>query len=72
MSIEQQVEQFRDTWNPDPLTDMHGFDNFRKQYYALLRSVVEECGKAVDSGLGGVDEAIRGDIRRHFPWLLEE
>ncbi len=42
-SIQEQVEQFRQKFQPSPLTDMCEFDTFAKQYYALLRKIVEEC-----------------------------
>lgn len=43
--IQEKVEHFRQRFQPSPLTDMHGFDTFAKQYYDLLRKVVEECCK---------------------------
>lgn len=61
MTIEEQVEQFRQKFQPDPLTDMHGFDVFAKEYYALLRQVVEECCKAKCSGCRDGYELIQGD-----------
>ncbi len=64
--IQEQIEQFRQKFQPSPLTDMHGFDTFAKQYYALLLSFVEEC---CDCTTMAYEEDA---IRSHFPYLFEK